>query len=272
MKKALILLILLLVAIPVVIYALFPGVALALAIWWERGAAGLTQKSAQAAGHEIVYLEGGEGPTLLLVHGFAADKDNWTRFARLLTSSYRVVALDLPGFGESSILPEQSYDVASQAARLEAFVKELGLERFHIAGNSMGGNIAGIYAADYPDRVLSLGLLATGGIAAPRPSEIHQRMHETGGKPLIAHSVEEFHRMLEIVFVEVPFIPGPILEHLAGQAVAHQRRTRRSGRTSRLIRCLWSLAWTRSRPGPWSCGGMAIGSWMSRPSRSWSMV
>ncbi|MDF5864931.1 alpha/beta fold hydrolase [Pseudomonas aeruginosa] len=58
---------------------------------------------------EIAYLEGGseKNPTLLLIHGFGADKDNWLRFARPLTERYHVVALDLPGFGDSS-KPQQA--------------------------------------------------------------------------------------------------------------------------------------------------------------------
>jgi pimeloyl-ACP methyl ester carboxylesterase len=94
-----------------------------------------------ADGTHIAYLEGGSGEPLVLVHGFGADKDNFTRVARWLTPHYRVIAHDVVGFGESTHLPDADYRYAVQAERVRAFVQALGLARVQLGGNSMGGGI-----------------------------------------------------------------------------------------------------------------------------------
>jgi pimeloyl-ACP methyl ester carboxylesterase len=89
--------------------------------------------------HTIVYLEGGRGESVLLLHGFGADKDNWNLFSRYLTKRYHVIAPDLPVFGESSKIWSDQYNISAQVERVHDFVKQLGLKSFHLAGNSMGG-------------------------------------------------------------------------------------------------------------------------------------
>ena len=96
----------------------------------ERSRAGLVHKDVTLSdGTRIAYLEGGSGEPLVLVHGFGADKDNFTRVARWLTPHYRVIAPDLVGFGESTHLPDADYHYAAQAERVRAFVQALGLLR-----------------------------------------------------------------------------------------------------------------------------------------------
>ena len=116
----------------------------------EHSRAGLTQYTVRIDDHDITYLRGGDGPTVLLVHGFSADKDNWTWMSRYLTADYDVIAIDLAGHGESSRLPNASYDIRSQVERLEAFRAHLDVDRMHLAGNSMGGHISAAYAIAYP--------------------------------------------------------------------------------------------------------------------------
>ncbi len=94
----------------------------------ERAHAGLVRKEMTLAdGTHIVWLEGGSGEPLVLVHGFGADKDNFTRVSRWLTPHYHVIVPDLVGFGESAHLRDADYRYAAQAARLHAFVLALGL-------------------------------------------------------------------------------------------------------------------------------------------------
>ncbi len=111
MKRFLLGLVLLLAVAAGVLYFV-PATLLASVRTVERGLAGLSEHSVQVDNLEIAYLEGGseKNPTLLLIHGFGADKDNWLRFARPLTERYHVVALDLPGFGDSN--PEQVLSLA----------------------------------------------------------------------------------------------------------------------------------------------------------------
>jgi len=91
------------------IYFLIPETLFKLAIKAERYSAGLVQKEIQVDDHKIVYLEGGKGQTIVLLHGFGANKDNWTRFAKYLTGNYHLVIPDIPGFGESSQIKEVIY-------------------------------------------------------------------------------------------------------------------------------------------------------------------
>jgi len=197
---------------------IFSSFLFALARLIERGLAGLSKKSIQVDHYEIVYVEGGKGETVLLLHGFGGDKDNWTRFSKYLTKRYHVIVPDLPGFGESSKIWSDQYDIATQVKRLHQYAKKIGLRKFHIAGNSMGGLIAGVYAATYPDEVLSLGLLDPGGVIDREPSQLSLEI-EKGNNPLIVESVSDYDKLLDFIFVRPPYIPGPVKSYLAEMAV-----------------------------------------------------
>lgn len=199
----------------------FPQVTLSLAQGVERYRAGLTESSIKVANHRIVYLSGGAGEPLLLLHGFGADKDNWVRVARYLTPHFQVVAPDLPGFGESTHDANARYAVDDQVQRLHVFVQALGLKTFHLGGNSMGGNIAGIYAAQYPSEIKSLWLLAPGGVTTAQASELATRL-TMGENPLLVDSVEGFDQLLDFVFVTRPYIPRSVKQYLSTQAIAHR--------------------------------------------------
>jgi abhydrolase domain-containing protein 6 len=184
----------------------------------ERNLAHLSERSIQVDHYEIVSIEGGKGETVLLLHGFGGDKDNWTRFSRYLTKRYHVIVPDLPGFGESSKIWSDQYDIATQVKRLHQYVKKIGLRKFHIAGNSMGGLIAGVYAVTYPDEVLSLGLLDPAGVIDREPSQLSLEL-EKGNNPLIVESLSDYDKLLDFIFVKPPYIPGPVKSYLAEMAV-----------------------------------------------------
>lgn len=209
------------VAVMAAVYFFFPGLTLGLFMKLERGKAGLVEKRVAIADHAIVYLEGGKGETLVLVHGYGGDKDNWTRFAAHLTPRYRVVAPDLPGFGESSKDRALRYDIGSQARRLGEFLDAIGEKKVHVAGNSMGGHIAGIFTALHPDRVMTLGLLDTGGITEPVESEFRRNFRE-GRNSLVVDSPEDYDRLMAFVFAKPPFIPRPLKRHFAVVAATNR--------------------------------------------------
>lgn len=220
MKKALLLLVLLLAATAGTLYA-FPATLLATAQFVESSRAGLDERSLQVNSLDIRYYEGGpdKAQTVLLVHGFGADKSNWLRFARFLTDRYHVIAVDLPGFGDSSRPQNISYDVGTQAERLADFMGELGIGRFHVVGNSMGGHIAALLAARNPNEVLSAGLFDNAGVMAPRQSELFQRLLNGKDNPLVLRSVDEFPALLDFVFVQKPPMPSRLLDYLAERSL-----------------------------------------------------
>jgi pimeloyl-ACP methyl ester carboxylesterase len=219
MKKAILILLAVLLITPVVIYFAFPGVLYKASLALERKKAGLEEKVIKVQDHEIVYLEGGTGDTIVLVHGFACHKDYWTPFAKYLTPEFHVVALDVPGFAESSRIEDQSYNMTSQALRLDQFVSALKLSNFHIAGNSMGGTISGRYAALFPDKVLTLGLIDTGGVSSCEKSELLRRL-ERGQNPLLVETLEEFDETMRLAYVQPPSLPTPVKRFLLKQAIA----------------------------------------------------
>jgi pimeloyl-ACP methyl ester carboxylesterase len=203
----------------VVVYYIFPDVAFKLLLKAERSSAGLKQHSIKVEGLHIEYLEGGQGDVVLLLHGFGANKDNWTRISKHFTPHFRVIAPDLPGFGDSSRQPDLNYTIAAQAVRVHAFVRTLGLQSFHLGGSSMGGNIAGVYAAQHPENVISLWLVAPGGVASADPSEMERELNAGRPNPLVVESVEDYKRLIDFIFIKKPFIPGPMLNQLAKEAI-----------------------------------------------------
>jgi hypothetical protein len=120
------------------IYCLLPDTAVKLLVKTERAVAGLVQRRIQAAALDFVYLEGGQGEPLVLLHGFGANKDHWTRIGRYLTPRFRVIAPDLTGFGESSPAPDGDYTIRAQVGRLKAFAHAMGLGSFHLGEAGQG--------------------------------------------------------------------------------------------------------------------------------------
>jgi abhydrolase domain-containing protein 6 len=227
MKKKLFPFLSLLVILGVAGYSFLPELLVRWAVYSERTAAGLQLKKVLLGHHEVVYLEGGHGPTILMVHGFAGNKDHWTRFAKRLSPAYHVIALDLPGFGESTYLKEASYGVADQAGRVNQFADAIGLKKFHIVGNSMGGHISGRYVALFPQRVLSLGLFDSGGVGSPVPSEMVKRLASGEPNPLVAGSIEAFDRLMRFVFTTPPDIPRLLKKPLVEEAQRHKESNQR---------------------------------------------
>jgi abhydrolase domain-containing protein 6 len=182
-------------------------------------AAGLAPQSVRICSHEVRYLAGGAGPTVLLLHGIFGEKDHWVDFARRLTRRWRVIVPDLPGYGQSTRLESESYDYAAQTARLEALLDALGLAQVHIAGNSMGGTLAALLALRRPAQVASVAFVgAPHGLASPQPSEMDRQI-DAGRAPLVVRDPDEFDAMLKLLFARRPFLPYPILWQARADAI-----------------------------------------------------
>jgi pimeloyl-ACP methyl ester carboxylesterase len=112
-----------------------------------------------AHGIDTFYLEAGRGDPVILLHGLGSTNSGMLPTLDDLGRSYRVLSPDIPGFGDSS-KPIRPYHPGFFARWLLAFMDELGIERAHIVGNSMGGRIALEAALRAPSRVDRLALLA----------------------------------------------------------------------------------------------------------------
>lgn len=116
--------------------------------------------------HLVIHMrdEGPEGaPVIVLLHGSNADLHTWQPWVESLEGKYRVIRYDQIGHGLTGADPQGDYSIAGQEARLAQIVDRLGLRKFVLAGNSMGGNLALAYAMKHPDRLSGLVLVDAGG-------------------------------------------------------------------------------------------------------------
>jgi pimeloyl-ACP methyl ester carboxylesterase len=199
----------------------FPAQFASAALGAERSAAGLQRREVGIPGFNVVYLEGGQGRPLLLIHGFNGDKDNWTRVAKYLTPHYRVIAVDLPCWGESPRPTADECDIAHQLVYVNEIADALKLEHFDLGGNSMGGWIAGAYAAAHPERVDTLWLLAPAGVASAQTSDLGAIVKSGGRVPLIARDEKEMAELLAFVCVHPPYVPHALLQVMAQRQAEH---------------------------------------------------
>jgi len=209
MKKVLMAILVVIVAIVAGYYA-FPEKVAGYMRDAVRSKAGLTKKEIRIDDHTIVYLEGGKGPTILLLHGYTGDKDNWALLAPYLTKDYHVVIPDIPGYGESSMMEKASYDLSNQMSRLHKFAQAMKLKQFHIAGNSMGGLFAGTYAVRYPDEVISVGLFNAVGVQSLEKSIVYKAIEKEGENLLLLKDSNDIKRLMSLTFVDPPSLPYPL--------------------------------------------------------------
>lgn len=201
---------------------LAPEQATEMVVELKRVDAGISRKQISLSnGDKYIYLDGGTGEPLLLLHGFGANKDNFTDVAKYLTQSYRVIIPDHIGFGESDRPASADYSPLKQAERLREFVQLLGLDRIHVGGNSMGGQIAMTYAAIYPQSVKSMWLLDPAGIWSAPEGELSKIIRTTGENPLLAKNEKEFSEVVDFVMNQPPYIPRPILDVMAQERISN---------------------------------------------------
>ena len=108
-----------------------------------------------------------DGPVLLMLHGFGSSLDTWEAWADPLSADYRVIRLDLPGFGLTGADPTGEYTDARTIAVLLALLDRLEVKQPTLIGNSMGGRFAWGFAAAHPERVSKLVLVSPDGFASP---------------------------------------------------------------------------------------------------------
>ncbi len=108
-----------------------------------------------------------EAPALILLHGFGASLETWEPWARALSADYRVIRIDLPGFGLTGPDPSGDYSDARAIKVLVGLMDQLGIDRASLVGNSLGGRIAWNFAAQHPERLTRLVLVSPDGFASP---------------------------------------------------------------------------------------------------------
>lgn len=133
----------------------------------ERKAAGLVSRSIQVGNVTWSYSEGGlrSKPAILLIHGLGGTRDNWNGVAQFLTPYYHVIIPDLPANGDTHVPADFDVSVPNVTEQLRQFVVKIDIEdKLNVAGHSLGGSIATVYASQYPFDTQSLFLLNSAGI------------------------------------------------------------------------------------------------------------
>src|SRR4051812_886338 len=161
---------------------------LALGVRCDRSAAEVEARRAappsrfvEVDGLRVHYRDRGTGPVIVLLHGSNASLFTWEAWAADLARDHRVVTLDLPGHGLTGPDARARYRPVEMAAFLDQFVGTLGIARFTLAGNSMGGGVAWRYTILHPERVERLILVDSTGLPREEPPPFAFRMFTTPG-------------------------------------------------------------------------------------------
>lgn len=132
-------------------------------------------------GMEVRYRDEGEGPAVILLHGVCASLETWDGWTEKMKENYRVIRIDIPGFGLTGPAPDDNlYKIENSVVFLDKFVSQLGLDEFYLVGNSLGGYISWNYSLKYPQKVKKMILIDSVGYPQKLP-----RMLRFASNPLV---------------------------------------------------------------------------------------
>lgn len=114
-------------------------------------------------GMDVHYKIEGSGMPIVLLHGTGSSLHTWDAWTAELTSHYKVVRLDLPAYGLTGPRPDRDYTMDKNTEFLNEFLTQLGIDSFHLGGNSFGGLVSFLYAHDFPEKVDKLILIDAAG-------------------------------------------------------------------------------------------------------------
>jgi pimeloyl-ACP methyl ester carboxylesterase len=153
-----------------------------------------------ADGNRIHVLEWStEGVPLLLLHGFGNEAHIWDDFAPVAAPYYRTLALDHRGHGDSDWDAERRYDLDSLVRDVDAVTRAFEIERAVVIGHSLGGRVATLYAAKFPERMAGLAIVDIGPDIDPRGSMRIRQDVESNIEPTFG-SIAEYARVLSLAY------------------------------------------------------------------------
>jgi pimeloyl-ACP methyl ester carboxylesterase len=118
-------------------------------------------------GFNLHYRDEGDGSAIVLLHGIGSSLHTWEGWTNELKSQYRVIRLDLPGFGLTGIDSSNNYTMERYIAVLHSFLETLAIDQYALVGNSLGGWLAWEYTLEYPNEVEKLILIDAAGFITP---------------------------------------------------------------------------------------------------------
>ncbi len=194
----------------------------------ERAWAGLTSHSLKVGDIEWTYSEGGDKakPTVMLVHGLSGSRDNWNRVARYLTPYYHVIIPDLPAHGDTKVPADYDPQVPSMVESLRRFTEAASINKnLNVAGHSLGGAVASLYAAQYFYDVQSLLLVDSAGVFKTAQSPYLK--DPTLLRNLVVSKPGDFDNLMKIAMYYPPFIPSALKQEQEKVMIGQAANTRK---------------------------------------------
>ncbi len=207
-------------------------IAMALALWFDPGLVirsefakqrmllGASSHDTAVDDHRWTWVElpadKPDAPTIVMLHGYTGSKENWYRMARALRGRYRIVVPDLPGWGQSERRDGADYGFVAQSARVAAFLRKpevAGGRPVVLVGHSMGGGIAALAAARYPNLVARIGLLDAAGVRFE--DNVFGKQVLAGQNPFGVSDKASLERYFATVFHNPetrPWVPWPAID------------------------------------------------------------
>lgn len=196
-----------------IVYFLFPQKLVDFVNFQNLYSANLKSKTIVIDGYKTHYYTNENAlakDTLLLIHGLGDDKNSFVQSAKFLTDDYYLILPDLMASGENSKDESLDLSIKGQVEFLNKFITRLGIKKFHLAGNSMGGHISAAYAIKYAEDVKKLILINAPGL------KLDSHVVYTGFGSVLKNE-HDLDKILSRVFYKIPDMPGPVKKELISQ-------------------------------------------------------
>ena len=178
------------------------------------GTCNVEVKTIPIGGGTVEYLKVGKGTPILLLHGLFAQKEQWSELACYLSAAgYLVFAPDLPGYGKSAPFPIVDYKLENQVRLLHEFTNALNIQKLDLAGSSMGGAIASMYARAYPMQVRSLAFIGSPLGISGWSTQVKSALYQ-GINPFIPISADQLNLENQLLFYKPPVVPESLQQSL----------------------------------------------------------
>jgi triacylglycerol lipase len=170
------------------------------------------RKQVEILGQKIYYLEAGSaGPTVILLHGLGGDATNWALTIPTLAKTYRVLAPDQIGFGQSD-KPLLNYRIGTYVEFLARFYQKLGITKATLVGNSLGGWISAAFTLAHPDKVEKLVLVDAAGLSPKRWNGPEMRREEMA--LLNPATIEDTKKLLVMILANKAMVNEQMAEQM----------------------------------------------------------
>ena len=175
----------------------------------------------------IHYRDEGTGDAIVLVHGTGASLHTWDAWAQEMSQTHRVIRLDLPAYGLTGKDPKKRYSSKDYVDLIDAFLKELDVNQFHLAGNSLGGLVSWLYASYHPDKVQKLILIDPSGFPSTKSPMVISLAKTPGINMLIRYVTPKafIKKNLKEVYYNPDLISTQILDRYYELTLAPGNRT-----------------------------------------------